>query len=134
MIPEWFQMNLRQLETTIFEAGKLKPKYLLKIIFILSKSKIFIYNKYSFFEKSRMFIPKNIHIFKIQNIHSEKLFISLKFRIFIQKNYSFFQNPPYSFKENIHFSKIGRIAHPNDLVRICVPETGPFHQLLFNFH
>ena len=96
MIPEWFQMSLRYLATTIFDAGKLKPKYLFKKLFILKKSRIFNQNKYSFFLNREYSFKTNIHLFKIQNIHSKKLFI--------------FENPKYSFKENIHFFKIGLIA------------------------
>ena len=50
--------------TTIFEAGKLKPKYLFKKSFILKNP------KYSF--------KANIHFLKIQNIHSKKIFIFSK--------------------------------------------------------
>ena len=87
MIHEWFQMSLRHLGTTIFDAGKLEPKYLFKTLFILWKSRIFIQNKYSFVSKSR---------------------------IFIQSKYSFFLNPEYSFKKNIHFLKIQNI-HSNKI-------------------
>ena len=83
-------MSLRHLVTTIFDAGKLRPKCLLKKLFILEKSKIFIQNKYSFFQKSRIFIQTNIHFFKIQNIHSKK-YSFFKSQIFIQKNIHFFE-------------------------------------------
>ena len=52
---------------------------------------------------TKIFVQKIIHFIKIQNIHSNKIFIFLKFRIFIQTKYSFFQIPEYSFKQNIHF-------------------------------
>ena len=92
MIPEWFQMSLRHFATTIFEAGKLKPKDLLFIqLFILQKSRMFIQNKYSFI--------------KLQNIHSKQLLIFFESWIFIQKNYSFLWNPEYSLKKMLTFLK-----------------------------
>ena len=69
-------MSLRHLAAITFDAGKLKPKYLFKKLFVLKKSKIFIQNKYYFFLKFRVFIQKN--------------FIFSKSRIFIQTKYSFF--------------------------------------------
>ena len=84
MIPEWFQMSLRHLATTFFNVGKLKPKYLFKKLFTLSKSKWFIQIKYLFFRNPEYSFKTNIHFFK------------KKSRIFIQ--------------ENIHFFKRGRIA------------------------
>ena len=75
--------------TTVFDAGKLKPKYL--------------------FEKI-------IHFMKIQNIHSKQIFIffrNLKYsfkKIFTFSKSSInikkiivFLNAEYSFKRNIHF-------------------------------
>ena len=53
---------MRHLAITIFNAGKLKSKYLFKKLFILEKSRIFIQNKYSFVLKSKIFIQK-IRIF-----------------------------------------------------------------------
>ena len=96
MIPEWFQKSLRHFATTIFDTGKLKPKYLFKKLFILWKSRIFIQNKYSFLKNPESSFKTNIHFSKIQNIHSKK--------------YSFFQNSAFSFKKNIHFFKRGRIG------------------------
>ena len=40
--------------------------------------------------KTKILVQKIIHFIKIQNIHSNKIFIFLKFRIFIQTKYSFF--------------------------------------------
>ena len=105
MTTELFQMSLRHLATTVFDEGKLKPKYVLKnlINFIkiqnIHSKQIFIFFKnpeYSFkanihfFEYPEYSFKTNIHFFKIQNIHSKKLFIFLKSRIFIQPKYSFF--------------------------------------------
>ena len=96
MIPEWFQKSLRHFATTIFDTGKLKPKYLFKKLFILWKSRIFIQNKYSFLKN-----PESSF---------KQIFIFLKSRIFIQKKYSFFQNSEFSLKRNIHFFKRGLIG------------------------
>ena len=89
MIHEWFQMSLRHLGTTIFDAGELEPKYLFKTLFILWKSRIFIQNKYSFVLNPEYSFNANIHFFKIQNIHSKRLLILFKSRKFIQKNIHF---------------------------------------------
>ena len=86
MIPEWFQMSFRHLVTTIFDAGKLKPKYLFKKM-ILWKSKIILQDKCSFFKKSRIFIKKNYSFFLKPEYSFKKLLI--------------FWNPEYSFETNI---------------------------------
>ena len=60
--------------TTIFDAGKLKPKYLFK---------------------------KLLNFVKIQNIHSKIILILFKkIRIFIQNRYQFFFNLEYSYKKS----------------------------------
>ena len=54
-------MSLRHLATTVFDAGKLKPKYLIKELSNLRKSRIFIQNKYSFFKNLEYSFKTNIH-------------------------------------------------------------------------
>ena len=49
MIPVLFQMSLRHLVTTIFDVGKLKPKYLFK--------------NYSFYKNPEHSFKTNIHFF-----------------------------------------------------------------------
>ena len=73
-----------EFKTTIFDVGKLKPKYLFKKLFTSSKSKWFIQIKYLFFRNPEYSFTTNINTFiKIQNIRSKKLFIFLKSWIFI---------------------------------------------------
>ena len=82
-------MSFRHLATTIFDADKLKPKYL--SLLLLQKS-------YSFYKNPEYSFKTNIHFLKkIQNIHSKQIFILLN-----HPEYSF-KGPEYSFKKNIHF-------------------------------
>ena len=84
-------MSLRHLATTIFDAGKLKPKYLFKNCSFY-KNPEYSFKRNNLFLKIQNIHSKQIFIFlKIQNIHSNKILIFSKSRIFIQTKYSFFK-------------------------------------------
>ena len=90
-------MSLRHLATTIFDAGKLKSKYLFK--------KLFIFRKIPNIHSKQIFI-----FFQIQNIHSQEIFIFFKIQNIHSKKLLFFFNPEYSFKKVFIFFKRGRIG------------------------
>ena len=102
MVSVWFQMSLRHLLTTIFDAGILKPKYLFKI--------------YSFI-KIQNIHTKQIHFFKNPEYSFKKLFTLFKARIFIQQKFSFFLKEAVSPRQgylgiqtNFSYSNLGQFS------------------------
>ena len=76
----------------------LKTKiFVQKLIHFKKKSRVFIQKKYYYyFLNPEYSFKRNINFFKIQNIHSKKVFILIKSWIFIQTKYSFFSKEAVS--------------------------------------